>query len=384
MEEVPRTTRTSAHGRGGKRVPQRKSRAGLVTTSAAANSPLDSRFFKTKLCSFWQEGRCLRSTDCKYAHGEKEISATPDLTKTALCRELLRRGECDIPNCPFAHTHEELRATTGVYKTAMCAFFPTGRCRLGAFCRHAHHESELRPRENPRAEGEAESDDELGELPQTAWERTATMPPALEESRRAVPTLPPGAWDLVVQSPSKMHNSWVDLAEEDDDELSVNGDEDMWHRLQTMPEPSAAFPKQFQEMRLPLRPPALPTVPAPCSINGPKQWSREVSAETASWNGDSLRSSCSDWSSQSMPSVTNDSLPPMMVSEDASMPVGVVAPVPVVTVVPVMLVGTPLGKPYPAMLPQGAAVESYPQMLREQLEASAQALRDAAPDHYED
>lgn len=358
----------------------------VARAKLARATQLDSRFFKTKLCSFWEEGRCLRSNDCKYAHGEHQLSRTPDLSKTALCRELLRNGECSVPDCPFAHSHEELRATSGVYKTAMCAFFPTGRCRLGSFCRHAHHESELRQsggavrRDTDSLQGDAESDDELEERPQSAWERTVTMPPSLEETARVAPRLPPGDWDQASKSPTKAANTWADLTEKDDDDLE--GMEDMWSRLQTMPASTAYT--SGQEISSPLQP--LPS--KQWSFDGARQWSRETSenSETACRTADSVRSICSDWSS--MRSATHDSMPLMMPFEDAPkpVPVGPIAPMPVVAMMPVLLVqgGPALAKPYPVMLPEGPAADTYPQELRAQLEASAKALRDAAPTHYED
>mmetsp|Transcript_6089 Transcript_6089/g.14493 ORF Transcript_6089/g.14493 Transcript_6089/m.14493 type:complete len:198 (-) Transcript_6089:201-794(-) len=53
-------------------------------------------------------------------------------------------GACDDGACLFAHGVEELRATTKFYKTSMCKFHMMRQCRMGAACRHAHDESELR------------------------------------------------------------------------------------------------------------------------------------------------------------------------------------------------------------------------------------------------
>mmetsp|Transcript_141734 Transcript_141734/g.359881 ORF Transcript_141734/g.359881 Transcript_141734/m.359881 type:complete len:388 (+) Transcript_141734:76-1239(+) len=76
------------------------------TPSTSQNQPL---FYKTKLCTFWERGRCLRSP-CSYAHGEEELLQAPDLTKTAMCRVLLLGGTCSNPECSFAHNPQELRA----------------------------------------------------------------------------------------------------------------------------------------------------------------------------------------------------------------------------------------------------------------------------------
>lgn len=54
-----------------------------------------------------RQSRCLRGSGCKYAHGDDERHAEPDLTKTALCRKMLSGGECKDPNCTYAHTRDE-------------------------------------------------------------------------------------------------------------------------------------------------------------------------------------------------------------------------------------------------------------------------------------
>jgi len=110
---------------------------------ASRSERFEKQFFKTKICAFWEKNRCTRGSSCKYAHGEHELQATPDLTNTALCREMSETGKCEKPNCPFAHSWETLRATEKFYKTTMCSFFRYGRCRLGQLCRHAHSREEL-------------------------------------------------------------------------------------------------------------------------------------------------------------------------------------------------------------------------------------------------
>jgi len=114
------------------------------TPAAAAKRAPEEQFLKTKLCAFWQENRCLRGSACRYAHGEHELHDKPDLSKTALCRNMLTMGECTVEGCSFAHTRTELRCTGAFYKTTICKLFRHGRCRLGKFCRHAHSDEELR------------------------------------------------------------------------------------------------------------------------------------------------------------------------------------------------------------------------------------------------
>eukprot|EP00448_Togula_jolla_P015761 CAMPEP_0170589008 /NCGR_PEP_ID=MMETSP0224-20130122/11129_1 /TAXON_ID=285029 /ORGANISM="Togula jolla, Strain CCCM 725" /LENGTH=269 /DNA_ID=CAMNT_0010912753 /DNA_START=61 /DNA_END=870 /DNA_ORIENTATION=- len=77
---------------------------------AAAASALDRRFFKTKLCTFFAEGKCSRGSRCTYAHAETEVSTSPDLFHTQPCREHFLKGSCEQGDaCPFAHKVEDLR-----------------------------------------------------------------------------------------------------------------------------------------------------------------------------------------------------------------------------------------------------------------------------------
>lgn len=103
----------------------------------------DSQFYKTKLCIFFQSGRCSRKF-CKFAHGMEELQCAPDLRKTAMCKAFLTTQRCDQEDCSFAHSLDELRATDKFYKTTMCCFYYYGSCKLGDLCRHAHSKEELR------------------------------------------------------------------------------------------------------------------------------------------------------------------------------------------------------------------------------------------------
>lgn len=165
----------------------------------------DSQFYKTKLCMFWQTGRCTRR-NCKYAHGEQELQQAPDLTRTAMCRMVLADGRCNDPTCKFAHGLDDLRTTNNFFKTTMCCFSPDGACKLGDQCRYAHSRTELRMASDTRsqqlsdfttADGSATDelvDDFNSESPRM-WERASTMPttlvPAPRFQRPLVQELPP-------------------------------------------------------------------------------------------------------------------------------------------------------------------------------------------------
>mmetsp|Transcript_116944 Transcript_116944/g.364072 ORF Transcript_116944/g.364072 Transcript_116944/m.364072 type:complete len:543 (+) Transcript_116944:160-1788(+) len=162
-------------------------------TPSAWTARFTEQFFKTKICSFWQKGLCMRGTACKYAHGDHELNQMPDLTKTALCHQMLAYGKCNDRNCRFAHSSEDLRATGNFYKTTMCSFNLSGKCSLGEYCRHAHNVQELRNAQLTRARGARmhermtrisrmamhrplaeEEEDDLGEVP--PWTRTMSQP----------------------------------------------------------------------------------------------------------------------------------------------------------------------------------------------------------------
>lgn len=105
---------------------------------------VQDQFRKTRVCNFFQQGRCTWGTTCRFAHQEDELSTAPDLTKTKLCFNFFRR-RCNDSDCSFAHGHHELRATTGIYKTELCRWYEAGECKAGSSCRYAHGLNELRP-----------------------------------------------------------------------------------------------------------------------------------------------------------------------------------------------------------------------------------------------
>eukprot|EP00931_Biecheleriopsis_adriatica_P096746 TRINITY_DN7042_c0_g2_i1.p1 TRINITY_DN7042_c0_g2~~TRINITY_DN7042_c0_g2_i1.p1 ORF type:complete len:861 (+),score=259.25 TRINITY_DN7042_c0_g2_i1:35-2617(+) len=110
---------------------------------AKSDARYDSQFYKTRLCRFFQIGRCSRG-NCKFAHGKQELRMFPDLRKTSMCRNIVTQGFCDDQSCSFAHNLDELRATDKFHKTTLCYFHLYGTCKLGEMCRHAHSKEELR------------------------------------------------------------------------------------------------------------------------------------------------------------------------------------------------------------------------------------------------
>eukprot|EP01056_Protomagalhaensia_sp_Gyna25_P005910 Protomagalhaensia_sp_Gyna_25__5909@NODE_89_length_5350_cov_55_762003_g69_i0_p2_GENE_NODE_89_length_5350_cov_55_762003_g69_i0NODE_89_length_5350_cov_55_762003_g69_i0_p2_ORF_typecomplete_len330_score24_15zfCCCH/PF00642_24/4_5e08zfCCCH/PF00642_24/0_012zfCCCH/PF00642_24/7_4e05zfCCCH_3/PF15663_5/2_9e11zfCCCH_3/PF15663_5/0_012Torus/PF16131_5/3_2e05Torus/PF16131_5/1_4e02Torus/PF16131_5/0_32zf_CCCH_4/PF18345_1/0_0002zf_CCCH_4/PF18345_1/11zf_CCCH_4/PF18345_1/1_4e02zf_CCCH_4/PF18345_1/12zfCCCH_4/PF18044_1 len=104
----------------------------------------NGRFYKTRLCLFFQKGACIKGTSCSYAHSEQELRPAPDLIKTRLCQDWIN-GSCTSRSCKFAHGRHELRFTHDYYKTKICHFWQQSGCTKGALCRHAHGAEELRP-----------------------------------------------------------------------------------------------------------------------------------------------------------------------------------------------------------------------------------------------
>eukprot|EP00439_Symbiodinium_sp_Y106_P004409 s6357_g1.t1 len=195
---------------------KRGSRAGAAARAQVESGKPNHRL-ESKICAFWQEGRCLRGAGCKYAHGDSERHQEPDLTKTALCRKMLSGEGCNDPKCTFAHSRDELRSTDDVYKTSMCTFFRYGRCQMGRNCRHAHFESELRQRKDrdDQSDLEDDSDGDLINEHAPTWGRSITMPPAVGQE---LPLKPFGAESKAGQKDQPDHPNWADMTEEEDDD----------------------------------------------------------------------------------------------------------------------------------------------------------------------
>lgn len=102
------------------------------------------KFYKTKMCPFYKKKRCEWGSECKFAHGRKELRSGPDLSKTRMCPSLQRRGRCEKGTaCRFAHNHEELRATSDLYKTSLCYQWMLGNCLSSTtWCRKAQGKDE--------------------------------------------------------------------------------------------------------------------------------------------------------------------------------------------------------------------------------------------------
>jgi len=113
------------------------------TLKLARDNAVTIQLTKTKMCAFFERGKCA-SANCRYAHSAAELRSAPDLHKTKLCRAFLSGG-CNDENCFYAHGEGDLRVTDGIYKTQICNFFERGYCKKGDRCNHAHGTNDLRP-----------------------------------------------------------------------------------------------------------------------------------------------------------------------------------------------------------------------------------------------
>lgn len=109
-----------------------------------ADGALGSACQKTRLCQFHVKGFCRKGQHCTYAHGEEELRAAPDLSRTRLCPRLVKRGHCDLgAACHFAHDTAELRFVRDALPSKMSRSLWSQWRRRGAV---------LLPRARPQAQ----------------------------------------------------------------------------------------------------------------------------------------------------------------------------------------------------------------------------------------
>ena len=111
-----------AEGGGGGGGGEETASAEPVLTSAKHDPRL-----RTVVCRHWLRDLCMKGAACEFLHQY-------DLSKMPICRH---GDRCKIKDCPFRHISEENRME--------CAFFRSGFCIHGPFCRYKHSK---RPRED--------------------------------------------------------------------------------------------------------------------------------------------------------------------------------------------------------------------------------------------
>lgn len=80
-----------------------------VDASEKQNGSLRERLYKTKMCSFYEAGKCRFNALCKFAHCKDELQPTPDFSRTRPCPTQARLGFCSDLDCRFAHSSDEWR-----------------------------------------------------------------------------------------------------------------------------------------------------------------------------------------------------------------------------------------------------------------------------------
>lgn len=207
------------------------------------------KFDKTKLCMFWQGGRCQRGAMCKYAHGEDERRAAcaaipckhwqlgtchdedcafahdvasplarnrreaspprarPSRDKTLLCKFWLK-NRCQRQHCNFAHGEEEKRRAC---KQIPCIF--EAGCRLGAECLYAHSWETDRPEaQDTHAETSATGDSAAERRRDSDGSNTDD----LNSVSSATPS-PSGDYPGLCSWVRLTRQSWADLVEGEED-----------------------------------------------------------------------------------------------------------------------------------------------------------------------
>eukprot|EP00927_Polykrikos_kofoidii_P056037 TRINITY_DN50217_c0_g1_i1.p1 TRINITY_DN50217_c0_g1~~TRINITY_DN50217_c0_g1_i1.p1 ORF type:complete len:390 (+),score=48.96 TRINITY_DN50217_c0_g1_i1:132-1172(+) len=147
------------------------------------NELLHTQMKKTKLCQFFQEGRCTRGPNCTFAHGDDELRITPDLRKTRLCQNFLK-GACKLDDCKFAHGDEELKNNDFCFKTTLCKWHETGQCQNGDACRFAHGSFELSLKQIPAIGNSSRCGSDDGSNSEGSSD---AGPPTISKKRKAPP-----------------------------------------------------------------------------------------------------------------------------------------------------------------------------------------------------
>lgn len=113
---------------------------------AKADPRFRSQFRKTELCVFFNRGRCSKGGRCEFAHGEDELKAHPDLSKTSICKAWTQ-GICKLSadECAFAHGAAELRRTEAFQESPS----PSRRPRAGREHRQASHTADMETPQPP-------------------------------------------------------------------------------------------------------------------------------------------------------------------------------------------------------------------------------------------
>eukprot|EP00746_Dinoflagellata_sp_MGD_P102377 gnl/MRDRNA2_/MRDRNA2_41873_c0_seq1.p1 gnl/MRDRNA2_/MRDRNA2_41873_c0~~gnl/MRDRNA2_/MRDRNA2_41873_c0_seq1.p1 ORF type:complete len:273 (+),score=55.54 gnl/MRDRNA2_/MRDRNA2_41873_c0_seq1:119-820(+) len=102
--------------------------------------------FKTRICTFFEQGKCTRGDACTFAHGEHELNRSKGGGKGGYGGGGMQPGGTNFGKGAGGPPMQALGGANGVdrsFKTKMCTFFEQGKCTRGAACTFAHDPSEL-------------------------------------------------------------------------------------------------------------------------------------------------------------------------------------------------------------------------------------------------
>jgi hypothetical protein len=130
------------------------SRQDAARLKKAGRPCINRQLCNTKLCVYFMKGACTYGDACTFAHSSSSLQDSPDLQKTRLCKAFLQ-GACNDSECRFAHGEKELRSTGNFFKKTLCIWFEKSKCRNGQQCRFAHGLPELQMHESKSKAGAA-------------------------------------------------------------------------------------------------------------------------------------------------------------------------------------------------------------------------------------
>lgn len=111
--------------------------------------------FKTKICTYFEQGKCTRGDACTFAHGQHELAKGASkggpgfgaaggkgggfMQQPQMGGNSFGKGGPPQPALGGGYGGDG----TAPYKTKMCTFFEQGKCTRGDACTFAHDPSEL-------------------------------------------------------------------------------------------------------------------------------------------------------------------------------------------------------------------------------------------------
>eukprot|EP00931_Biecheleriopsis_adriatica_P055810 TRINITY_DN33072_c0_g1_i1.p1 TRINITY_DN33072_c0_g1~~TRINITY_DN33072_c0_g1_i1.p1 ORF type:complete len:255 (+),score=60.95 TRINITY_DN33072_c0_g1_i1:76-765(+) len=155
---------------------------------------------RTRMCTFFMQGKCSKGESCNFAHGKAYLQAKPQWQKTRLCKDFMKTGFCSAgDDCTWAHGKQELIRSKKkpkdpafqvenplkavIKKTQVCKYHASGKCSLGTNCTFAHGVEELQERPDLKRTGLCRFMSKYGSCP---WKHTGCKFAHSHEELRAM------------------------------------------------------------------------------------------------------------------------------------------------------------------------------------------------------